>query len=308
MKNTEKSFTGGIGMLALIFALSHSAAAVDLRAFATRFGNEILFTDSQAAVLKTSTASEGAQVVASGQKLMQPFGICVCANGEYLVSDTGCMGLVAVNPATGEQRLVTSGGILGSPFGVATEKSGTVLVANSTALIRVDPTTGAQTHVTSGGYFQLPVAVAVGTDGYVYVADLLGSVIRVNPKTGGQKLVSRGGLLQHPQGIAVHGTDIYVTDVASSGVGRIVHINTKSGEQDVVSEGANLSSPVGIGILATGDLVVADPNTVSPDTGSFDGAVVLVGAADGQQHVIARGQQDFVNPRCVSVLTISAVE
>src|SRR5438093_10999541 len=61
---------------------------------------KIVFTDSSAAVLIADIATATPAVVATGQRLMQPFGIAVGQNGELFVSDTGCLGLVGIQPET----------------------------------------------------------------------------------------------------------------------------------------------------------------------------------------------------------------
>ena len=56
-------------------------------------------------------------------------------NGEFFVSDTGCLGLLGIDPRSGEQRLISTGGILGIPFGIAVERSGMILVANAQSVL-----------------------------------------------------------------------------------------------------------------------------------------------------------------------------
>jgi hypothetical protein len=268
---------------------------------------EIVFTDSQAAVFKSDSTAHSPVLVAAGQKLDQPFGICIDNNGQYLVTDTGCMAIIGVDPISGAQRTVASGGILGVPFGIAAERSGTVVVANGQQVIRVDPRNGSQSVASTGGFLRVPVAVAVAEDGNIFVADIMGSIVRVNPRTGQQTLVTSGGFLKCPQGIAVHGNDLYVTDVATPdgnfGIGRIIHINAVSGNQTVVAEGNNLVGPVGISIEKSGNLIVADPYTINPaSVDLFDGGIVRVNPATGEQLLIARGKDSFVNPRCVVIV------
>src|SRR6266403_85436 len=91
---------------------------------------EIAFTDSRAAVLRADLATGGSEVVAQNQKLVEPLGICVGSSGEYFITDTGCFGVVGVNPQTGQQRTVACGGVLGMPFGIAAERDGKLLVVN----------------------------------------------------------------------------------------------------------------------------------------------------------------------------------
>jgi len=294
-----------IGAHAQISAASAGARHTDLAR------SEIVFTDSMGAILRSDPATGGSEVVAQSQKLVQPLGICVGSSGEYFVTDTGCFGVVGVNPQTGRQRLVSCGGILGMPFGIAAERSGTLLVVNALNVVRIDPATGAQSVVASGGLLLYPLAVAVAENSDIYVVNALGAVIRVNARTGAQTLITSGGYLERPQGIAVSGKNIFVTDVATPdgnfGVGRIIQVDAHSGAQRVVSEGGSLVGPMGIADTRGGQLIVADPYTVNPDSadladGGYDGAIVRVDVASGEQTVLARGQQEFLNPRGVVVV------
>jgi DNA-binding beta-propeller fold protein YncE len=291
--------------LLVISGLQISAlAAPSTRAIAKQ---TIIFTDSQAAVLRADTATHTPAIVSAGEKLAQPFGICVRPDGEYLVTDTGCGAIIGINPSTGEQRTVCTGGLMGVPFGIAMEASGNVLIANGQAIVRVNPVTGEQATVASGGFLRAPIALTAAADGNILVVDLLGSIVEVDGATGKQKLVATAGLLHRPQGIAVSGNNIYVTDVATPdgnfGVGRIVHINRRSGHQSVLSEGAYLVGPVGISLDNDGQLVIADPYTINEQSADlFDGAIIQIDPRRGGQSLIARGKDGFVNPRCVTVL------
>src|SRR5215472_11634551 len=130
---------------------------------------EIVFTDSQAAVLHASALTGDPGVITSKNKLVQPFGIAVGQGGMLYVSDTGCLGLVRINPATQTQTVLACGGALGVPFGIAMERSGTLLVANAEALLRVDPQTGVSSVVSTPGLaqslFRYPLAVTVADNG-----------------------------------------------------------------------------------------------------------------------------------------------
>src|SRR5262245_14741273 len=155
-------------------------------------GVEVLYTDSQAAILKVDPASAGPIMVAHGERLVQPLGIAVGKGGEIFVTDTGCSSVLELNLKNGKQRLVAAGEILGVPFGIAVEPSGSLLIANSQALIRVDPKTGEKSIASSGQLFTAPIAVAVAEDGGIYVVDAPGAVIRVDPANGRQTLVTSG--------------------------------------------------------------------------------------------------------------------
>src|SRR5438874_2933740 len=70
---------------------------------------EIVFTDSQAAVLRADALTGGPALITRDRKLMQPFGIAVGQNGEFFISDTGCLGILGINPVTSEQRMISCG-------------------------------------------------------------------------------------------------------------------------------------------------------------------------------------------------------
>jgi len=177
-------------------------------------GCDVVFADSQAAVLRADPVTGSHSIVSRDNKLMQPFGIAVGQTGEYFVSDTGCGAILGIDPTTGNQRVISCGGSLGVPFGIAVERTGTILVANGQSILRVNPITGAQTILSSANIFRVPLTVTVADNDDIYVADALGPIVRVSPSNGAQTLVSSGGYLQRPQGIAVKGKNIYVTDVA----------------------------------------------------------------------------------------------
>jgi DNA-binding beta-propeller fold protein YncE len=310
-KNSKSPFsnvlrgTAALGLVAVFAPCAQSVAVGNS-------GVQIVYTDSQSAVFKTDTASGGAAVLAAGQKLIQPLGIAQGPSGEFFITDTGCAAILGLNPINGQQRVVAGAGTLGVPFGIAVERGGTLLVANAEALLRVDPATGTSVLVSWGQFFQAPIAVAVAAEGDIYVVDALGAVIRVDPLSGHQNLISRGGLLHRPQGIAVNGQHIYVTDVATPdgnfGVGRVVHIDRQSGLQRVVSQGQNLVGPVGIAVAPGGQLIVGDPYTINEeDPDLFDGAILTIDTATGAQALVVRGAGEFVNPRCVAVVSPGAM-
>src|SRR5258706_2202688 len=302
-KNLSSSFCSFVTALLLgSGSLAYCAGTVQRQARL-----EIVFTDSQAALFTADSTGKSPILFASGQKLDQPFGICLGNNGQYLVSDTGCMAIIAVDPVTGIQQTVTSGGILSVPFGIAAERAGPVLFANAQQIVRVDPQSASQSVAATGVFLRVPIAVAVADNGNIFVADIMGSVVRINSRTGQQTLLTSGGFLKCPQGIAVHGNDVFVTDVATAdgnfGVGRVVHINALSGLQTVVAEGNYLVGPVGISIEKSGDLIIADPYTINPNSVDlFDGGIVRVNPSTGEQFLMARGKDNFVNPRCVAVV------
>src|SRR5436309_10695431 len=247
-RNLPPSHRTGVGYVRNLLTSSVLCVAAVAQTASAADRCEIVFTNSQAAVLRADTLTGGHGVIAKESELMQPFGIAVGQNGELFISDTGCLGLLGIDPASGDQRLITRGGLLGVPFGIAVERNGMILVANAHALLRVDPETGAQSPLPSPlpaqSSFQFPLAVAVAENGDIFVADALGPIVRVDPNSGAQTLISSGGYPQRPQGIAVRGNNLYVTDVATSdmnfGIGRIIRIDINTGQQSELSRGENL--------------------------------------------------------------------
>jgi streptogramin lyase len=130
----------------------------------------------------TTSTEEGLAVEADGNIL---FGTWTLPSAKSKV--------IRVDPATGDQTVVTSGDRLGgNPWGVALEADGKILVTSrGSGLVRVDPVTGRQTLVAA---FPFATGVAVEADGNILVGTVLSTagvstLIRVNPRTGTQSAV-----------------------------------------------------------------------------------------------------------------------
>ena len=118
--------------------------------------------------------------------------------------------IIRVDPASGAQAVVSAGGELVDPAGIAVAPDGTLFVvenvgvgpARDPAVVRIDPATGAQSVVTRGGNLCYPFGIAVEPNGVLVVTDFgdlivggqpqidcpqnFGAVYRVNPGTGAQ--------------------------------------------------------------------------------------------------------------------------
>ncbi len=96
--------------------------------------------------------------------------------GDILVADSsdfgGSAGVIRVDPETGAQTVVSSGGVFVNPAGIAIAANGDLLAADENTfggpcpvgcggIVRVDPTTGAQTVVSSGGDFANAFGLAI---------------------------------------------------------------------------------------------------------------------------------------------------
>lgn len=121
------------------------------------------------------------------------------------VSGTGR--IVRVDPAAGTGAIVTSGGHLDDPKGIALAPSGDLIVVDlgTKKIVRVDPATGTQTLVASGGWLSAPYAIAVGNDDQAFVTNLFnGNIVQIDLGTGAQSLIQVAGLTA-AYGISIYG-------------------------------------------------------------------------------------------------------
>ena len=227
---------------------------------------------------------------------LEPRQMLAVAVGDILVADSGAASVIQVDPATGAQSTLSSGGNFVSPQGIAIDDvTGEIFVADAAAapgglgaVIRVDPNTGAQTVLSSGGNFLDPFGIEIEADGSLVVADQNaaggpGAVIRVDRVTGAQTVVSSGGHFVDPHGITVasDGT-LYVADRNTGGSppfnhtgnagGALIAVQPDTGAQTMVNNNwgaTGFFDPAGVTMEAGGDVLVADLN-------SFDGG------SDGQ--------------------------
>ena len=106
--------------------------------------------------------------------------------------------IVDINPKTGFQTLVASGGDLVEPNGLAVDLNGNIIVSDyggnfddsQGSIIRINPNTGQQTIVASGSNLIFPSAIAIDSSGNliataVGTSQVAGAVVKVNPQTGG---------------------------------------------------------------------------------------------------------------------------
>ncbi len=212
------------------------------------------------------------------------------APGDIVIADQGDLpAIIRIDPTTGNQTIVSSGGLLAVPRGVALDANGDILVAVRfgpiNGVVRVDPATGNQTIVSSAGNFLAPADLALDANGDILVADFNRGVIKVDPMTGAQTVVASGGNLTTVNGIAIAANgDILISDFDefNVGPGEVIRVNPVTGAQTVVSAGGNFLNPAGIAIAANGDIVVANQ-------GFFPGGVntiIRVDPASGAQAVV----------------------
>jgi DNA-binding beta-propeller fold protein YncE len=209
--------------------------------------------------------------------------------------------VVLIDPATGDQTVLTSGGNLELPTGVVISQTGQILIADPQTdeavpglVVRVNPMTGQQT-VLSGGesILQRPTHLAIEPTGHLVVSDPeLIAVVRIDRNDLSQGVVSSGDLFVRPGAIAVasDGT-IYVADAEAN---RILRVHPGDGSQSIVAEGVNLIRPTDMGIDPAGRLVVVDPDAFG------GGALLRVDRGTGAQELILLGRY-LQDPEYVAV-------
>ena len=216
-------------------------------------------------------------------------------------------------------------------------QAGEVVVADPDAfggsggLITVSQSSGGQAPLSNNSIsvaklFSDPSGVALGPDGTLLVADPdafggSGGVIRVDPQTGQQSPLSNNdisgpNLFADPVGIAIAGSGtILVTDSnASGGDGAVIRVEA-TGQQTLVSNNQLsstdlLADPFGIAVERSGTLLVGDPSSPAPVSGS-SGAVIAIDPSSGAQKLIANNDSSqeglFGNPRGLAMETPGTV-
>ena len=174
--------------------------------------------------------------------------------------------------------------------------AGDIVVADPNAfdgdggLIDVNPTSGAQSALSNNTIsaqhlFRDPTALVLDPDGSIIVADPgafggTGGLIRVDSITGQQtplssNAISIQGLFEDPVGIAIaHSGQLLVTDSSAyGGGGAVIAVDRATGQQslvsnDTVSPTALFVNPSGIAIERGGTILVADPDSPAPASGT----------------------------------------
>ncbi len=185
---------------------------------------KILVVDSVAfggpgGIIRVDPTTGAQTVISSGGNFVDPSGITLDAAGQILVADvdfggspgvSGPGAVILVDPVTGAQTVVSTGGNFIGPVRVVVDAAGQIIVSDhaSFKIIRVDPGTGVQTVISSGGSLKGPEGLTLDATGQVLVVfddpnAVSTGVIRVDPVTGVQMVISSGGSLVNPRGIAV---------------------------------------------------------------------------------------------------------
>lgn len=210
--------------------------------------------------------------------------------GDILYADSGNTVdggfIIKVDPNTGQETVLSSGGLLQLPFAPLIDSTGQIVVSDSGRLLRVNPKTGIQTVIANNnrGLLGYPLGMALSQSGAILVANLR-AVIQVNPVNGQIKTVSAGGNFVYPVDVAVAPSgQLIVLNIAFPS--QIVRVNPQTGAQYVVSQGGYLKNPQAIAV-AGNDIYITDVAT--PDGNFGIGQILRVDGQTGNQTVISTG-------------------
>jgi DNA-binding beta-propeller fold protein YncE len=253
-----------------------------------------------------------------GTLFQRPYDLAVEPDGNLVVADLGVPNrkdgaVIRVDPLSGRQGLVSSGGEFFDPAGIAVGPGGQLYVVDNRApnddgaVIRVDPGSGAQTLVTERsdapgrGELDLPFGIAVERDGNLVVANRvfpdrlpaaclpLGTVVRVDPVTGEQRRIASAGRIAWPLGIAVAPDGGIVVANECPSHGGLIRLDPFSGNQlELTPNGPQdvLVTPERIAFDPSGALLVSD-FSLGPEG---DGGIVLVDPETGNQTLVRAGE------------------
>ena len=190
------------------------------------------------------------------------------APGTILVADRSALGgtgaLISVDPLTGAQQVVSSGGDFVAPSGVAVEADGNVLVVDTEAfnglgaMFRVDPATGVQTTLTKGGLLEKPLAAVAEATGTIVAVSAEGAnVARIDPKTGLQRRILPRDLFDDAADVALEpdGNIVVVANLTSGG--QLFRIDRVNGQATPV-KGADFVNLRGVAIASDGMMWVLE--------------------------------------------------
>jgi hypothetical protein len=151
---------------------------------------------------------------------------------------------VKVDPVTGTQSLISSGGNLLLPIGIAVDDSDHIYVSDASSfagrpqdlLMAIDSATGTQTLINTTDTLHIPTGLDVDGNGKLIVANnRSATVLQVNPSTGKDVVITSHGYLGSPFGIAiVRPHPVFSASTAKMHFG-IVHVGTGATDSVLVT-------------------------------------------------------------------------
>jgi DNA-binding beta-propeller fold protein YncE len=217
----------------------------------------------------------------------------------YSIFVTSQQAVAQIDSGTGQQTILSSGGFLVAPLGIAVSPSGEVFVADPGAdrIIGIDPVTGTQRVV--GGFVLDPIGIAVSSSGQLVVAGpSAATLVGLDPFSGLQTTLSSGGNLSAPFGVAIAPDgDILVLDLTAfpnpkGPAGAVIRVDPESGVQEVVSSAGFFGRATGIAVAPSGDIFIADD--------AFGGQVFRIDLATGAQALVTTGGM-FTEPLTLAI-------
>jgi len=194
----------------------------------------------------------------------------VCMAGVILALCLTAARPLASQVAKFSGAVVTLGGGLSEPFGIAVDSSGDVFFADggSNTVKEIVAVNGSipssPTIKTLGSGFKFPHGVAVDGHGNVYVADYYNNAVKEILAAGGYATIETlGSGFKLPQGIAVDGSgDVFVSDYGNAEVKEIIAVNGSIPSSPTINIlGSGFISPKGLAVDGSGDVFVADSGT-----------------------------------------------
>src|SRR5437868_1989770 len=212
------------------------------------------------------------------------------------------IGIIGVNPTTGAQTVISTGGLFSLPTYVTEAPNQQLYVTDLTAfgtgaIFRVDPNTGQQSLVAKGQLINGPNAI-VFVNGFLYVADVgdssgtIHNIVKIDPSTGKQTLVTDGSAGGFSVAVGMSpapGNNVYLADepgnFMGSDPGKLWEVNLDTGQQTIVSsnnptQGSLFDHPVDVAMDANGNIIVA--NTGGP-ADSVTGSIFRIDPRTGVQ-------------------------
>lgn len=160
-------------------------------------------------IIKVNRNTGDQTKVSSGGYFVDPIGMVMDSDGSLLVADQTAFasvgvdtgGIIRVNPATGEQTVVCSGGNFHEPTGIAIDPKGEIFISDPLAIGGGGAVfKECDSVISSRGIFDRPYGIAIGDDGTIWIANAPiwggtgeAGIVRLNSTTGDQIAHSIGG-------------------------------------------------------------------------------------------------------------------
>ncbi len=189
--------------------------------------------------------------------------------GDIIVADSVTKAIIKIDPLTGDQEIISSGGQFHLPRGVTMDEYGQLYVGDYGTggwgrLYRVDPGTGTQTLITNN--IQSLYHLAMDDDGTIlatapYPSTSSPAIKRISPD-GSHTSITYRGELDSPHGIAIEADGgILVADMRYNYVNLqegVMRVDPATGTQTMLVEGGYFIDPTDVLIESPGIVLVAD--------------------------------------------------